>query len=295
MAIDSERSGPGRFCLTTIFLAVFLAALLTLVLTLPEYGITWDEAEINYPAARHQADWFRLSLQGEDLLNEEGIRTYFETESDHPSLPRTLMALSRLAFPTSVPDRIAFAFPTCLLTAFCTAFFFILVWKRSGLVLALFGTLILFFHPHWFGHAHFAEYDILVAIAWFMAAITFYWSCERSVVRETTAYCAWSRSLIAALTMALAMSVKIHAVFIPFPLLAWALIHRRWDCWRWAFLSFFLIPLVYVLTQPYLWWHTSERILNRFHDYGTKVPINAFNYLLTFAAVMALIFISTRG
>ncbi len=263
---------------SAVFFGLFLSCFVTLYTTISDYGITWDEAETNFPAARRQAEWFRLLLNGQDVANEVGVRTYFETESDHPSLPRTLMAVSRLLLPESMPDRFVFALPTSLLTSLFTTFFFNLLWKRSGLLLALYGSLILFLHPHWFGHAHFAEYDILVAMAWFLAAFSFYSAIENKDEVHTKRLGLWSHCSLAAIAFGLAVSVKVHAMFLPFPLLAWAVLHRRWRVWRWGLLCAIAAPVLYVVTQPYLWWHLLDRVFSRFHDYGAKVPINVYYF-----------------
>ncbi len=261
-----------------VAILVFLSCFLCLCTTISDYGITWDEAETNFPAARRQTEWFRLLFQGENVLHEGDFRTYFETESDHPSLPRTLMAVSRLILPESIPDRIAFALPTSILASCFSACFFCLLWKRSGILLATFGVIVLYSHPHWFGHAHFAEYDILVAMAWFMAAMTFFSAMEAADAGGSWGSGPWIPHLFAALACGLAISVKIHAVFLPLPLLAWALLYRKWQAWRWGVLSLCSIPVLYVATQPFLWWHTFERILNRFQDYGAKVPIHVYYF-----------------
>jgi hypothetical protein len=261
-----------------VAIVVFLFCLFLLCSTESDYGITWDEAETNFPAARRQVEWFRLLLQGHDVVNEEAVRAYYETESDHPSLPRTLMAVSRLLLPGSIQDRTAFAFPTNLLVSLFIAWLFAVLWKRSNFYLALYGAIVLFFHPHWFGHAHFAEYDILVAMAWFVTAFSFLSAMEGPEISHTSAIRYWFRVVIATVTLGLAFSIKVHAFFLPFPLLLWAVLFRRWRVWQWCFLSALIVPLVYVATQPYLWWHTVERITHRFQDYGSKVPIHVFYF-----------------
>src|SRR3990172_1818029 len=93
-------------------LAIFVVALAVLVPTISDYGVTWDEANPNFPAVRNQEKWFRALLATGQGLNEADVREGFETASDHPSLPRTWMALSRLVLPQTIPDRVAFAAPT---------------------------------------------------------------------------------------------------------------------------------------------------------------------------------------
>lgn len=252
---------------------IFLLCLFAFTQNLTVPGFTWDEAETNFPAARNQAEWFRGLASGETGFTEESVRKHFQTESDHPSLPRTLMALSRVLLPESVSDRFAFRLPTALLVSLFTAFFVLDLRKYCGRA-ASYGALFLLVHPRWFGHAQLAEYDILIAIAWWFAAMGFYSAFRTD--ETTTEETGWRKPILAALLFGLALSTKLHAFFIPFPLLAWVLIFRKWGAWRWAAASAILGPAVYLLTQPYLWWDTFERLQNRFLDYSEKVPITTY-------------------
>lgn len=258
-------------------LSVGLAAFLIIFSTIDDYGYTWDEADINFPAARRQATFFQKVFSGEACLNEATVREYFETESDHPSLPRTFMAFGRLLAPSWIPDRVAFAWPTGLICAVFHSVFIVILSRRTGMIPSLVGSLVLLFHPRWFGHTHFAEYDILIAIAWFFAAISFWKAFE--VFNEDNQVDFWKRSGWLALStglFGLALATKLHAFFLPFPLLGWALIFRKKGILPWCSLACLMGPSVYFLTQPYLWWHTWERLAQRFIDYGSKVPIAVF-------------------
>jgi 4-amino-4-deoxy-L-arabinose transferase-like glycosyltransferase len=261
---------PGQAAAVLLFL---LTASL-LLSTIKDYGVTWDEAETNFPAARNQTLWFRTFFSTGEGLNAEAIRQHFQTESDHPSLPRTAMALSRLALPISVPDRVAFAAPTAVLVSAFTAFFFLILLRRLGLTAAWGATLLLLFHPRWFADSHMAEYDIQIAMAWFLAAASFYWAMEEGAAPAKGSD--WLRAGFAGICLGLAISVKLHAFFLPFPLVAWALTFRKWKVWKWMACCAVLAPLVYLATQPYLWWDTVPRLIHRFQDYGNKVPITVY-------------------
>ncbi|MCG3197397.1 MAG: hypothetical protein GHCLOJNM_01883 [bacterium] len=271
--VESQRLAQWRGLLAPS--TVFVVTAIILVGTIRDYGITWDEAEINFPAARNQADWFRTFLSTGEGLSEPGVRRGFETESDHPSLPRTLMALPRVALPETVGDRVAFAAFTSLLVSGFTAFFFSVLWRRYALGPALMASAVLLLHPRWFAHAHFAEYDIHIAVAWFLAAHAFH----KAMLRDPSPgdwKGSWGGHLLAAAVFGYALSVKLHAFFLPFPLVAWALVTRRWQVWKWVMASAVVAPLVYLLTQPYLWWHTVDRLVQRFSDYSAKVPMTVY-------------------
>ncbi|MCA9430025.1 MAG: glycosyltransferase family 39 protein [Candidatus Omnitrophica bacterium] len=268
-----DRPRPSKWEAIAPF-TLFLSTLIVLASGLTDYGFTWDEAETNFPAARNQAAWFRGLAKGETGFTEESIRKHFETESDHPSLPRTLMALGRFAFPDSYSDRFAFRLPVALIVSLFTAAFFWFLQRSAGIFPAIAGTLFLVFHPRWFAHSHLAEYDILIAVAWWAAAVSYMWAfSETETLSEREK---WTRAIIASSLFGLALATKLHAFFLPFPLLAWTLLFRRWEAWRWAVLSAFLGPALYLGSQPYLWWNTLERLQNRFLDYSQKVPITTY-------------------
>jgi hypothetical protein len=258
---------------------IFTLALSLLALTIKDYGFTWDEAEINFPAARNQADWWRHFWATGEGLSESDVTRHFFTESDHPSLPRSLMAIARCLLPASVPDRIAFAFPTAVLAALFTAAFFLTLQNRLGWTAGLGGTFLLLLHPRWFADAHFAEYDIQIAMAWWLAAAAFYWAVGNTQSEGAGAvWREWARVVAAAFCYGLAISIKLHAFFLPFPLLLWALLFRKVRVWKWLAVTALVAPVVYLGTQPYLWWDTLPRLIQRFQDYGSKVPITTYYF-----------------
>jgi len=258
---------------------VFLS-LSILVPGIEDYGITWDEAETNFPAARNQVDWWRTFLATGLGLDRESVRNGFETESDHPSLPRTWMAFGRLALGEGTSDRVAFAVPTALLAALFLGIFWWTSSRRTSILAATLASSLLLFHPRWFAHSHFAAYDLPIAAMGWLTAITFSWSVEATSTRTGRVWkdrwIEWKRPLAAGAVFGLAISVKLHAFFFPFPLLAWSALHRKVSAWRWAVACAFLGPAVYLGTQPYLWWDTTERMFSRFRDYRTKVPIDVY-------------------
>ena len=277
MGSEERVDRPGLLRPSVISVGIFVVSLSILSAGLADYGFTWDEAETNFPAARNQADWFKGFFSGETGFSEESIRQHFETVSDHPSLPRTAMALCRVAFPEGVQDRFALRFSTALIVSMFTALFWYVLQTSLSRVVATFATLFLFFHPRWFGHAHLAEYDIPIAMVWWVAAMGFLWAnTPNDPANPSNEKILWRRSLVASFLFGLALSTKLHAFFLPFPLLVWTLVFRVWSAWRWALASAVLAPLVYLGTQPYLWWDTVNRLQNRFLDYSQKVPITTY-------------------
>lgn len=277
MDTPSKAFPAGKVHLLWLALLFGLPLFLIILFTIHDYGFTWDEAETNFPAARRQAIWLQKLLSGERCVNEATVREYFETESDHPSLPRTVMAFGRLLAPAQTADRIAFAWPTGLICALFHVIFVFFLSRRIGVFSSLVGSLVLFFHPRWFGHTHFAEYDILIAVAWFYAAASFWKVFEiLNDDNEESLQKGFGWLLLSTGLFGLALATKLHAFFLPFPLLAWAMMCRKKGILRWCCFAILIPPGVYFLTQPYLWWNTWERLVQRFTDYGAKVPITVF-------------------
>ena len=134
---------------------------------------------------------------------------------------------------------------------------------------ALAGALSLALMPRVFGHAHLFSLDIPIMVWWFWTAGAAFLVMHGRL-----------RPIWFGVVYALTFTTKLHSVFLPFPLLAWAavliflksdsrhvLIHRL--CWAvgWAAL---LTPVIYIGLQPWLWHDTWTRIYERFLDYADK-------------------------
>lgn len=235
-------------------------------------GVTWDEAHPNIPAAQSQAEWLRGLFSIDAPFSQETIDAYWFTTSDHPSLPRTLAALSQLLFTHALGwlDELAalrlssvvqFSLLTGLLFVFLRAYL-----SRLG---ALAGALSLLLMPRVFGHAHLFSLDVPIMVWWFTAAVA-----GHAVLRG------WIAPIFFGLAYAIAFTTKLHAVFLPFPLLAWALLfvwqenENRADLLRrlaWAVgWAAVLTPIIYIGLQPWLWHDTVARIIERFFEYAEK-------------------------
>lgn len=273
-ASPSRRAVYQADALTAI--GVFVFSLLVAIIGASDYGFTWDETETNFPAARRQVEWFRLFFQGDISFSESSVREYFYTESDHPSLPRTWMALARIAVPSSVSDRIAFGLSTSAQFALFLAVYCVVIRRRYGTLAALTSCGLLLFHPRLLAHAHIAEYDLPIMVWWFLAAIAFYAAANRARPEGESWVSDWGPMVGAAALVGIALCVKLHAFFLPFPLLAWAVFARKWNVWKWCVGCAILSPVLYILSQPYLWWDTIDRVQARFVDYSAKWPITVY-------------------
>ncbi len=257
---------------------IAIAAWAVLIPQLGAPGVTWDEAHPNIPAAQKQGEWIRGLFTLDAPFSKETIDAYWATTSDHPSLPRTIAAVSRLTFSGWVDERVALRIPSALIGGLLAASVFLFLRPMLSRPAALAGALSLLFMPRVFGHLHLFSLDVPIMAWWFWAGAVGYNVIERR----------WPPWLFG-LAYAVAFTTKLHSVFLPVPLLAWAVIHiannpdnRRERVVRlvqaigWAAA---LTPIIYIGLQPWLWHDTLPRIIERFIDYADKSsarPIRLF-------------------
>ncbi|MDX9753287.1 MAG: glycosyltransferase family 39 protein [bacterium] len=242
---------------------------LILVAGLTGPGVTWDEGYPNFPAARNQAEWIKGLWTLEKPFSQGTIDTYWQTTSDHPSLPRTLAAVSYLLFSPLIDEIAAFRLPSALNFAVLVATLFLFLRLFLPRLSALAGGLALVLMPRVFGHAHLFSLDVPIMGWWFWAGITGFLVLEKE----------W-RPWVFGLIYAIAFTTKLHAVFLPFPLLVWGAIQCGANKAKWGRLAKTtawaagLTPLVYIALQPWLWHDTIRRIYERFFDYAAKASTN---------------------
>ncbi len=262
-----------------------LAAFIGLFIDLNGPGVTWDEAAPNFVCAKNQAYWISHLFELERPFSKETIDRYWETRSDHPSLPRTVAALSYLLFSPLMDEITALRIPSALMFSVLAASIFVFLRVFMSRIPALAGGLAIALMPRLFGHAHVFSLDVPIMCWWFWAAMVGY------LVINGYAY-----SWLFGLVYAIAFTTKLHSVFLPFPLLLWALIYIGWvKQWNKSMLKRLLIaagwaivltPVIYVGLQPWLWHDTIPRIMERFLDLAEKTtirPIPLFYFNTYFA------------
>lgn len=249
-------------------LAVFLWLFSELLMP----GVTWDEGAPNFPAAKSQAKWIRNLFTLDAPFSKETIDKYWYTRSDHPSPPRTVAAISYLLFSPYVDEIVALRIPSAVKFSLLLASIYLFLRLVLPRAPALAGALSLALMPRVFGHAHIFSLDVPIMCWWFWAAAAGFLVLHGKL-----------RPFWFGLAYALAFSTKLHAVFLPFPLLAWVMsmiwiFHRgEREYWQRAFRAAawacLLTPILYIGLQPWLWHDTGNRIVERFFDYASKTPI----------------------
>ncbi len=267
--------GRGQDALAAIALALLCS--IVLLTTAGDYGITWDEAAPNFVAARSQSEWFRQLFALEDPFSQETIDKYWSSPSTHPSLTRSLMALSLLAFEPLLGEVRAMRLPSVLLASLLLGALYYWLARRINCVVALGAVATWVTLPRVFGHLHIASLDVPMMVWWALTVIAFYEGARRPIFSR------WHVST--GLLYGLALSTKLHSFFLPFPLLLWMLLSRRWVAWRCWVAMAVLGPAVYLLTQVYLWHGFWPRLLERFVTYSTKdatAPVRVYYFGLQF-------------
>ena len=251
-----------------IALALILVVFAGLLLELKEPGVTWDEAYPNFPAAKKQAEWIKNIFTLEHPFSKETIDQYWKTTSDHPSLPRTIAAVSYLLFSPVMDEIVAFRIPSALKFSVLAGTIFLFLRMFLPLMASLAGALSLVLMPRIFGEAHIFSLDVPIMCWWFWTAAILFCVIEKG----------WN-PLWFGLAYAITFTTKLHSVFLPFPLAAWAVM----QCWgtrekwirlvkacAWALWT----PVIYVLLQPWLWHETWMRFADRFFHYSAKTSVH---------------------
>jgi hypothetical protein len=249
--------------------ALAIAVFVILAMNLTGPGVTWDEVAPNFPAAKNQAAWFSSLGSLEAPFSKDTIDPYWQTTSDHPSLPRTIAALSYLVFSGRVDEIAALRLPSAVLFSALVASIFLFLRLFLPRLPALAGAIACVMMPRVFGHAHLFSLDIPIMCWWFWAAVSGYLVLQK-----------YAPPWLFGLAYAIAFTTKLHAVFLPAPLLLWAALQcgSNKDKWRRLAIAILwtlcLTPLLYIALQPWLWHDTTTRILERFFDYAIKSSNN---------------------
>ena len=156
------------------FLILSIAVFILVFSGTGEFGISWDEATPNFPTIKKQAEWIKaFATHSEDwgtLLSDEGIYEYWYTTSDHPSLSRSLAAVSYLIFGNWLGEVKSLRIPSAIYFSLMVGILYLWGSWAWGRIAGFGAALSLLCLPRPFGHAHLAGLDI---------AITFWWVCDR--------------------------------------------------------------------------------------------------------------------
>jgi dolichyl-phosphate-mannose-protein mannosyltransferase len=254
-----------------IWVGLFAAYLAWLLATAQELGYTRDEG-FYFHAAQTYGHWFALLRANPARALQPGvIDQYWQENHEHPALMKSLFWAAQhfLEGPLFKQRGTAFRFPAMLLSALAVSTTF--AWGRrtlgraGGLVAALSFALM----PAVFFHSHLSCFDLPIAALWLFTAYAYFRSLDST---------GFGWPVACALLYGLALNTKHNAWFLPaaLGLHACALVGSRWREQRGLrrfrpllvlLLMAVLGALTFYATWPWIWHHTSARLLEylKFH------------------------------
>jgi hypothetical protein len=148
--------------------ALCIAYVALLLATAPDLGLSRDES-IYVGAAKAYASWFELLIEDpHKALQRDAIDRFWRINSEHPSLPKSLFALSYLLDrELSVFTRVSLAhrFPGMLSAGFLLWLIHVFGTRLWGRRVGLFAALAFALLPRPFYHAHLNAFDVPITLA----------------------------------------------------------------------------------------------------------------------------------
>jgi hypothetical protein len=191
------------------------------LLSTPDMGFTRDEG-FYFHAGKDYVGWFEEleknidKGQSEISFTQANIDKYWSYNPEHPALPKALFGLSYRSFSQTrdwLEPSTAMRMPTMAFVAVLIYLLYLFVAEAFNRMAAFAATLALMLMPHVWIHSHFSCFDAAMMTMWF-AVPWAYWKSLRS----------WPWAIATGVIFGIALSVKLNAFFLPFPLLAhWAL------------------------------------------------------------------------
>lgn len=257
------RVGPADHLIGAALTAAYVLLLLS---TSSAIGMARDEG-FYVEAGESYAGWYRMVLDGDPAaFDQSNIDRFWTVNHEHPSLPKSLFALSYLAherwhlFPN---DTAAFRFPGMVLSGLTLWILYLFGARAYSRFVGLFAAAAYAFIPTVFYHAHLDCFDgpIVTMLTW----VTYlYW---RSLTQPRFA-------ILAGIAYGLCLETKHNAWILPLVLLvhftcfvlpcelrarregARPRVQLRPD---WLIAFALLGPPIFVLCWPWLWHDTIQR------------------------------------
>ncbi|MCK9463445.1 MAG: glycosyltransferase family 39 protein [Proteobacteria bacterium] len=260
-------------------LALGVAYLAVLLATAKDVGFSRDEG-FYFSAARLYQGWFDvLSDAPGRAVDPKIVKRFWEYNSEHPALMKTLFGFSERILHEKLgwlSAATALRLPGMLTGALAIYLIYLFGSFAFGAREGLFGALAFALIPQPFYHAHLCCFDMPVTAAWLLV-VYLYW---RSL--SSTRF-----GVAAGIAFGFAVCVKLNALFLPFVvglhyvLLRWAWRRRRaaGDAGAppkpWAFVSGAIFaPIIFFAHWPWLWHDTVSRVGMYLGFHGSHVHYN---------------------
>ena len=249
-----------------------------LLATARNLGFSRDEG-FYFTAARDYERWFMLLLDSpRKALERSAIDTIWQSNHEHPSLMKSLFAISHWLFfhqgKVFADESTAFRLPGMLMMGLAIYVTYMFAARHFSRRAALVSAIALGLMPRVFYHAHLACFDIPIMAMW-ISCVYAYWRAEGGgAVRTTRGKARWI--LITGLTFGLALETKhnawmLPAVFVPHAFFSLGVHGRamirsamRASCIALpaSLVSMAILgPVVFFLLWPWMWHDTFARLL----------------------------------
>ena len=152
-------------------LAVF--AILLLLITVPDIGLTWDEPTYILAAESYTAWYGQLVARPAYALSADGIARYWSISHAHPPLSKVWDGFIWLGARHFLDDLTAHRLGNMLIAGVLVMLLYKLVARSYGSLAGLVAAFALFTMPRFFFHAHLAAIDVPVTTMIFAVVYTF--------------------------------------------------------------------------------------------------------------------------
>ncbi|MBU0607839.1 MAG: glycosyltransferase family 39 protein [Armatimonadetes bacterium] len=253
-------------------LALGVATLVLLLATAGDVGLTYDEPVYSSRAMR-AGEWLGLLFTSPGIAFERDTidRLWDATGDEQAGLMKLIAWPMAVAASPFVSPLAAVRAGTMLVVAVLVGLMFVFLANQRGRLEALFACLGLVFMPRLFTHLRLLTMDAPVMAFSFLAVAAAYLAAIHGPEQRHKCQL-WA--VLAGLAFGAAIACKANGWFVPFIVLPWLLVVRRWRPFFASLVSMALLgPLVFIGTWPWLWFDTTARIARYFSFFVRHYPI----------------------
>ncbi len=246
-----------------------IGAALLVAVTLPQYGVTYDEPLYLTQGQRYThwaVDQLRLPEWHIDQFLKDLGGAWGAEPTWHPPLVPLMSAVFGAVF-GFLPGLVAFRLFGALLFGVMAGAMFNFLRVPVGRMGALFAVLALVTLPRLFAHAHFAALDLPVTALVFLATLQFATAAHAD---EPGA------RYVTGTLFGLGLLTKLSAALMPLYLIPWALIAYRNRALRLTISLLFIGGLVFFAGWPWLWPQPFGNIKSYLNFHFNHYPVAAY-------------------
>jgi 4-amino-4-deoxy-L-arabinose transferase-like glycosyltransferase len=242
-----------------IVLLVFLSGCAISALTLPKYGITWDEPEGFFDGVVKISQWLDdfsgriVQHDFQSAFSKQFTRHYWPPPTpatqevtfynNHPPVPRICGYCMWRLCGKYFGDVISMRLASCIAYGLMLAIIFIWV-KEVSIAIGLFAVFFAVTIPRLFAFSHFLTTEMFLACFWIMVSYSFW----RAIKLQSPAWL-----LAGWLLFGLAVNVKFTSLIIPVPIFIFLAMKNRRQIKGWIVWMPACVPIIYLMNPT--WWH----------------------------------------